>query len=106
MWEDILVGRDVDNKLVAGAKFSQEPGYYSYPYLPVLMLYEPDLKEKPINGVRLLYDRAIQLGPDTQWAGFDMSRWSIGDAEIKNGKAQWTRYDQVDYYAAIVEKHY
>jgi hypothetical protein len=105
LWKDILVSYQ-DNKLVAGAKFSQEPGYFSYPYLPVLMLYEPDLKEKPINGVRLLLDRTIQMGPDTQWAGFDMSRWSIGDAEIKNGKAQWTRYEQVDYYAAIVEKRY
>ena len=105
LWMYILVSYQ-DNKLVAGAKFSQEPVYYSFPYFPVLMLYEPDLKQEPINGVHLLYNRVIEMGPETQWAGFDMSHWSIGDAEIKNGKAQWTRYDQVDYYAAIVEKRY
>ena len=105
LWKDILVSYQ-DNKLVAGAKFSQEPVYYSFPYFPVLMLYEPDLKEKPINGVRLLYDRTIEMGPETQWEGFDMSHWSIGDAEIKNGKAQWTRYEQTTYYAAIVENRY
>ena len=105
LWMDILVSYQ-DNKLVAGAKFSQEPVYYSFPYFPVLMLYEPDLKEKPINGVHLLYNRVIEMGPETQWAGFDMSHWSIGDAEIKNGKAQWTRYEDATYYAAIVEKRY
>ena len=105
LWKDILVSYQ-DNKLVAGAKFSQEPVYYSFPYFPVLMLYEPDLKENPINGVHLLYNRVIEMGPETQWAGFDMSHWSIGDAEIKNGKAQWTRYEQATYYAAIVEKRY
>ena len=105
LWRYILVSYQ-DNKLVAGAKFSQEPGYYSYPYFPVLMLYEPDLKQEPINGVHLLYNRVIEMGPETQWAGFDMSHWSIGDAEIKNGKAQWTRYEQADYYAAIVEERY
>ena len=105
LWKDILVSYQ-DNKLVAGAKFSQEPVYYSFPYFPVLMLYEPDLKENPINGVHLLYNRVIDMGPETQWAGFDMSHWGIGDAEIKNGKAQWTRYEQATYYAAIVEKRY
>ena len=105
LWRYILVSYQ-DNKLVAGAKFSQEPGYYSYPFFPVLMLYEPDLKQEPINGVHLLYNRVIEMGPETQWAGFDMSHWSIGDAEIKNGKAQWTRYEQTDYYAAIVENRY
>ena len=105
LWKDILVSYQ-DNKLVAGAKFSQEPVYYSFPYFPVLMLYEPDLKQKPINGVYLLYNRVIEMGPETQWAGFDMSHWSIGDAEIKNGKAQWTRYEQTTYYAAIVENRY
>ena len=106
LWEDILVGRYRDNKLVAGAKYSQEPFYPGFPYFPVLMLYEPDLKKNPINGVHLLYNRIIEMGPETQWAGFDMSHWSIGDAEIKNGKAQWTRYEQTTYYAAIVEERY
>lgn len=105
LWVDILVSYQ-DNKLVAGAKFSQEPVYYSFPYFPVLMLYEPDLKQNPINGVHLLYNRVIDMGPETQWAGFDMSHWGIGDAEIKNGKAQWTRYEDATYYAAIVEKRY
>ena len=105
LWRYILVSYQ-DNKLVAGAKFSQEPVYYSFPYFPVLMLYEPDLKENPINGVHLLYNRVIDMGPETQWAGFDMSHWGIGDAEIKNGKAQWTRYEQATYYAAIVENRY
>ena len=105
LWRYILVSYQ-DNKLVAGAKFSQEPVYYSFPYFPVLMLYEPDLKQEPINGVHLLYNRVIEMGPETQWAGFDMSHWSIGDAEIKNGKAQWTRYEDATYYAAIVEKRY
>ena len=105
LWRYILVSYQ-DNKLVAGAKFSQEPVYYSFPYFPVLMLYEPDLKQEPINGVHLLYNRVIEMGPETQWAGFDMSHWSIGDAEIKNGKAQWTRYEDATYYAAIVEERY
>ena len=105
LWMYILVSYQ-DNKLVAGAKFSQEPVYYSFPYFPVLMLYEPDLKQEPINGVHLLYNRVIEMGPETQWAGFDMSHWSIGDAEIKNGKAQWTRYEDATYYAAIVENRY
>ena len=105
LWKDILVSYQ-DNKLVAGAKFSQEPVYYSFPYFPVLMLYEPDLKQEPINGVHLLYNRVIDMGPETQWAGFDMSHWGIGDAEIKNGKAQWTRYEDATYYAAIVENRY
>ena len=105
LWEEILVSHR-DNKLAAGAKYSQEPGYYSSPYFPVLMLYEPDLKKNPINGVHLLYNRIIEMGPETQWAGFDMSHWSIGNAEIKNGKAQWTKYEQTTYYAAIVENRY
>ncbi|MBR2776815.1 MAG: hypothetical protein IKD75_06870 [Prevotella sp.] len=105
LWMYILVSYQ-DNKLVAGAKFSQEPVYYSFPYFPVLMLYEPDLKQNPINGVHLLYNRVIDMGPETQWAGFDMSHWGIGDAEIKNGKAQWTRYEDATYYAAIVEERY
>ena len=105
LWEEILVSHR-DNKLVAGAKYSQKPGFSSYPFFPVLMLYEPDLKKNPINGVHLLYNRIIEMGPETQWAGFDMSHWGIGNAEIKNGKAQWTRYEQVDYYAAIVENRY
>ena len=99
-----LAGKTVSAEAVA--KYSQEPFYPGFPYFPVLMLYEPDLKQNPINGVHLLYNRVIEMGPETQYARLDMSHWGIGDAEIKNGKAQWTRYEQTTYYAAIVEKRY
>ena len=105
LWGKILV-RHSANKLVAGAKYAQEPGFYSYPDFPTLMLYEPDFKEDPINGVNLLYNRVLEMGPMTQYAGFSMKHEFLGDVEIKNGKAQWTRYKNIDYYAAIVEKRY